>query len=164
MTLRQGERTPGRSAVYEKENIMRKNSVKLTRINQEIVRELSEIIRSEVKDPRVGMMTSVTGWAKIIKTSVNIRRTPGGTSLTPKDQDKLPLGLVLRYTDRPGVIATIGQILSTAGINIENIVAPRDPISGDSLAFVKTNIQVSEQQVITLSRAIAAKLAFSLSM
>lgn len=72
--------------------------------------------------------------------------------------------LVLRYTDRPGVIATIGQILSTAGINIENIVAPRDPISGDSLAFVKTNIQVSEQQVITLSRAIAAKLAFSLSM
>ena len=40
---------------------MRKNSVKLTRINQEIVRELSEIIRSEVKDPRVGMMTSVTG-------------------------------------------------------------------------------------------------------
>ena len=71
---------------------------------------------------------------------------------------------MLRYTDRPGVIATIGQILSTAGINIENIVAPRDPISGDSLAFVKTNIPVSEQQVITLSRAIASKLAFSLSM
>ena len=40
---------------------MRKNSVKLTRINQEIVKELSELIRSEVKDPRVGMMTSVTG-------------------------------------------------------------------------------------------------------
>ena len=40
---------------------MRKHSVKLTRINQEIVKELSEIIRSEVKDPRVGMMTSVTG-------------------------------------------------------------------------------------------------------
>ncbi len=40
---------------------MRKNSVKLIRINQEIVRELSELIRSEVKDPRVGIMTSVTG-------------------------------------------------------------------------------------------------------
>ena len=33
----------------------------MTRINQEIVRELSNIIRSELKDPRVGLMTSVTG-------------------------------------------------------------------------------------------------------
>ena len=40
---------------------MRKNSIKLTRINQEIVKELSNLIRAEVKDPRVGMMTSVTG-------------------------------------------------------------------------------------------------------
>ncbi len=39
---------------------MRKNSVKLTRINQEIVKELSAILRSELKDPRVDMMTSVT--------------------------------------------------------------------------------------------------------
>ena len=55
------EKHPGAATCIKKENIMRKNSVKLTRINQEIVRELSEIIRSEVKDPRVGMMTSVTG-------------------------------------------------------------------------------------------------------
>lgn len=38
---------------------MRKNSPKNLRINQEVVRELAEIIR-ELKDPRVGMMTSVT--------------------------------------------------------------------------------------------------------
>ena len=72
--------------------------------------------------------------------------------------------LVLRYSDRPGVIATIGQILSTAGINIENMVAPRDHISGDSLAFIKTNVPVSEQLLMTISRAIAAKLAFSLTL
>lgn len=72
--------------------------------------------------------------------------------------------LILRYTDRPGVIATIGQILSTSGINIENMVAPRDPISGDSLAFIKTNVPVSEQQLMTINRAIAAKLAFALSL
>ena len=38
---------------------MRKNSIKNTRINGEVQRELSTIIR-ELKDPRVGMMTTVT--------------------------------------------------------------------------------------------------------
>ena len=32
---------------------MRKNSIKNTRINAEVQRELSEIIRTEVKDPRL---------------------------------------------------------------------------------------------------------------
>ena len=40
---------------------MRKNSIKHTRVNMEIQRELSRILRDEVKDPRVGVMTSVTG-------------------------------------------------------------------------------------------------------
>ena len=38
---------------------MRKNSVKNTRINGEVLRELSNIIRSEIKDPRINPMTSV---------------------------------------------------------------------------------------------------------
>ena len=38
---------------------MRKNSVKNTRINGEVMRELSVIIRNEVKDPRISPMTSV---------------------------------------------------------------------------------------------------------
>ena len=32
---------------------MRKNSIKNTRVNMEVQRELSEIIRTEIKDPRV---------------------------------------------------------------------------------------------------------------
>ncbi|MEI3246534.1 MAG: 30S ribosome-binding factor RbfA [Lachnospiraceae bacterium] len=39
---------------------MRKNSIKNTRINGEVQRELSTIIRQEIKDPRIHMMTSVT--------------------------------------------------------------------------------------------------------
>ncbi|MCI5650218.1 MAG: 30S ribosome-binding factor RbfA [Fusicatenibacter sp.] len=39
---------------------MRKNSIKNTRINAEVQKELSNIIRSEIKDPRIGLMTSVT--------------------------------------------------------------------------------------------------------
>lgn len=39
---------------------MRKNSIKNTRINGEVLRELSTIIRQEIKDPRIPLMTSVT--------------------------------------------------------------------------------------------------------
>ena len=39
---------------------MRKNSIKNTRINGEVMKELSLIIRQEIKDPRIHMMTSVT--------------------------------------------------------------------------------------------------------
>ncbi len=38
---------------------MRKNSVKNTRINGEVQRELSSIIQTEIKDPRIPVMTSV---------------------------------------------------------------------------------------------------------
>ena len=38
---------------------MRKNSIKNTRINGEVQRELSNIIRGGIKDPRVAPMTSV---------------------------------------------------------------------------------------------------------
>ena len=38
---------------------MRKNSITNTRINMEVQRELSQIIRSEIKDPRIHPLTSV---------------------------------------------------------------------------------------------------------
>ncbi len=39
---------------------MRKNSIKNTRINGEVQRVLADIIRSEIKDPRISPVTSVT--------------------------------------------------------------------------------------------------------
>lgn len=38
---------------------MRKNSIKNIRINEEVYRELANIIRGEIKDPRISPMTSV---------------------------------------------------------------------------------------------------------
>ena len=38
---------------------MRKNSIKNTRINKEVMRALAEIIRTEIKDPRLDPLTSV---------------------------------------------------------------------------------------------------------
>ena len=42
-----------------------------------------------------------TGYVKLKLDKVNIRRTPGGTVLTPRESDKLPIGLVLAYTEGP---------------------------------------------------------------
>lgn len=39
---------------------MRKNSIKNTRINQEVQRELSSLLLREVKDPRIAPMTSIS--------------------------------------------------------------------------------------------------------
>ena len=49
---------------------MRKNSIKNTRVNGEVQRELSNIIRGGIKDPRVAPMTSVVavGVAPDLKT------------------------------------------------------------------------------------------------
>lgn len=49
---------------------MRKNSIKNTRINGEVQKELSTLIRGEIKDPRIHPMTSVTavGVAPDLKT------------------------------------------------------------------------------------------------
>lgn len=38
---------------------MRKNSIKNTRINGEVQKELSMLINREIKDPRISPMTSV---------------------------------------------------------------------------------------------------------
>ena len=41
------------------------------------------------------------GYIKLVKDKVNIRKTPDGTVLTPKESDKMPIGTVLAYTQGP---------------------------------------------------------------
>ena len=67
---------------------MRKNSIKNTRVNAEVQRELSQILRGGIKDPRVAPMTSVVAVevAPDLKTckayiselarNINMRNTP----------------------------------------------------------------------------------------
>ena len=61
---------------------MRKNSIKNTRINGEVLKELSMIIRQEIKDPRIHMMTSVTAVEvapdlKTCKAYISVRSAEG---------------------------------------------------------------------------------------
>ena len=50
---------------------MRKNSIKNTRVNTEVLRELSNILRGGIKDPRVAplleQLSHVTQWAEPVK-------------------------------------------------------------------------------------------------
>lgn len=63
---------------------MRKNSIKNTRINGEVLRELSAIIRQEIKDPRIHMMTSVTG----VEVAPDLKTCKAFISVLGSDQEK----------------------------------------------------------------------------
>ena len=64
---------------------MRKNSIKNIRINEEVMRELANIIRGEIKDPRINPMTSVVAVevAPDLKTAKALTGTKTVTSLPP---------------------------------------------------------------------------------
>ena len=51
---------------------MRKNSIKNTRVNAEVQRELSNILRAGIKDPRVAPMTSVVADLKTCKAYISV--------------------------------------------------------------------------------------------
>ncbi|MDO4617393.1 MAG: 30S ribosome-binding factor RbfA [Lachnospiraceae bacterium] len=62
---------------------MRKNSMKNTRINGEVQRELSSIIRT-VKDPRIAMMTSVSR----VEVAPDLKTCKVYVSVLGSDQEK----------------------------------------------------------------------------
>lgn len=72
--------------------------------------------------------------------------------------------IFLRYKDRPGVIAKIGNGLAMAGINIDNIVAPGDHATGEAMTVIKTDQPVSDMQLAAIAEEIEALSAFSLSL
>ena len=63
---------------------MRKNSIKNTRINMEVQRELSEIIRREIKDPRIHPMTSVVS----VQVTPDLKYCKAYISVLDKTQEK----------------------------------------------------------------------------
>ena len=63
---------------------MRKNSIKNTRINGEVMKELSLIIRQEIKDPRIHMMTSVTS----VEVAPDLKTCKAYISVMGSDEEK----------------------------------------------------------------------------
>ena len=63
---------------------MRKNSIKNTRINGEVLKELSNIIRGEIKDPRIHPMTSVMA----VEVAPDLKTCKAFISVLGNDEEK----------------------------------------------------------------------------
>jgi len=74
---------------------LRKNSIKNIRINQEVQKELSQIIRKEIKDPRIAMMTSVTK----VEVAPDLKTCKAYISVLGDDQAKSDTILGLRNAE-----------------------------------------------------------------
>ena len=61
-----------------------KNNNRMSRINDEIMKELSQIIRSEVKDPRIGSMTTVIR----VDTTTDLKYCKVFVSVLGKEEEK----------------------------------------------------------------------------
>ena len=67
---------------------MRKDSIKNIRINQEVQKELSELIRSEVKDPRIHPFTSIQT-VKGLKNAASFLRSRRAGSMNMRNTPEL---------------------------------------------------------------------------
>ena len=61
-----------------------KNNTRISRINDEILKELSQIIRGELKDPRIGSMTSVVR----VETTPDLKYCKAYVSVFGNDEEK----------------------------------------------------------------------------
>lgn len=61
-----------------------KNNTRISRINDEILKELSQIIRGELKDPRIGSMTSVVR----VETTPDLKYCKVYVSVLGNDEEK----------------------------------------------------------------------------
>ena len=61
-----------------------KTNNRLSRINDEIMKELSQIIRAELKDPRIGAMTSVIR----VETTQDLKYAKVFVSVLGNEKDK----------------------------------------------------------------------------
>ncbi|MFA6715381.1 MAG: 3-phosphoglycerate dehydrogenase family protein [Victivallaceae bacterium] len=85
-----------------------------------------------------------------------------------KNFDKLylePTGhnLFVEYTDQPGVIGKIASILGEKNINIIDLRAPQDLKAGNSLAVIKTNIEIPDMLISKIKEDVNARQAFQFS-
>ena len=63
---------------------MRKNSIKNVRVNAEVQHELSNIIRNEIKDPRISTLTSVVA----VEVSPDLKFAKAYISVLGSDEEK----------------------------------------------------------------------------
>ncbi len=99
--------------------------------------------------------------------ALTVAGTLAGTRMVPKVVDingyefEVPIEryhLVMRYADRPGVIAIYGQKLGAAGINIEGLQVAHADASGRALAVLTVDSRVPDGLLAEIREAVGAEL------
>ena len=72
--------------------------------------------------------------------------------------------MIVEYTDRPGVLASITAHCAEASINIEDIHAPRDSEGKNAIAILLTDQLVSNAVVDKIRTVVNAHKAVSISI
>jgi len=99
-------------------------------------------------------------------TLVGIRRIEKIIGIDGFDLDLPPTEhlLFLRYTDRPGVVGTVGGILGAAGINIAGMQVARNEVGGEALMAINVDSAVSSEIIIAVENETGAHLVRTVSL
>ncbi len=126
-------------------------------------------------DPRKAFVNSLTidlieGDAEIKQVSIRGTIAEGNLMISRIDDFEglyfQPQGhsLIVKYQDRPGVLAKITGAVAAAGINIDDIRSPHDSTATCSLAVLKTNQAVPEAVVESIRQATGAGMVATVSL
>lgn len=111
---------------------MRKNSVKNTRVNGEVMRVLADIIRGDIKDPRIGMLTSVVNvevapdlktckaWISVLGDDEAVRETLEGLN-SAKSYIKRELARRINLRNTPDITFVMDQSIAY-GVKMSKLI------------------------------------------
>ena len=98
---------------------------------------------------------------------LTVAGTLAGTRMVPKIvaingyEIEVPIEqhhIVMRYADRPGIVAIYGQKLGEAGINIAGLFVAQPDASGRALSVLTVSSPVPEQILEDMREAVGADL------
>lgn len=72
--------------------------------------------------------------------------------------------IVLRYTDRPGVVGKVGQLLGEAGLNIAGMQVARAEVGGEALVVLTVDAEVPVDVLAVISDEIGAASARTVNL
>lgn len=107
------------------------------------------------------------GRSVVVKgTLMGIRKVEKIIAIDAFDLDLAPTEnlLFLRYTDRPGVVGTVGNALGKANINIAGMQVARDEAGGEALMALTVDSAVGASVLADLKKETGAKLVQTVSL
>ena len=99
-------------------------------------------------------------------TLVGIRRIEKIIAIDGFDLDLPPTEhlLFLRYTDRPGVVGSVGSILGSAGINIAGMQVARQEAGGEALMAINVDSAISTEIISVVEKETGAHVVRTVSL